>query len=154
MCLFYRLWQNHPTGEFPCATGNKRNFDNQCSIRMGVCLEKSGINTTGWAVRRCWQHKNERGHILAAEELASVLYQKIIPGIKKAEKFSGKEGFEKINGRKGIVFFKNFYGLNLQGDHIDLWNGWRLSSLVSAISIYTPWGSHYDKGEIWFWEVI
>ena len=121
---------------------------------MGECFEKAGVSTARWPVRRCWQHKKEGAHILAAEELANALAQVSVPGAKKVEKFAGNDGFEKIVRRTGIVFFKNFYGPGMQGDHIDLWNGWRLSSLASPISIYTPWGSQYQKGEIWFWEVV
>lgn len=154
MSLFQKLWQHHPTGEFPCSTDGKKNFENQCAIRMGACLAKAGIDTADWPVRRCWQHKKEEAHVLAAEELAHALCRIIVPGMKKVEKFSGKEDFDKIKRRQGIVLFKNFYGPGMQGDHIDLWNGWRLSSLASLISVYTPWGSKYHKGEIWFWEVV
>lgn len=153
MSSFQTLWNNHPTGEFPCSTNGKKNFDNQCAIRMGVCFEKSGIKTKGWPVRHCWQHKHTEGHVLAAEELANALNRVIIPGLKKVEKLSGKESFEKIKNRKGVIFFRNFYGPGMQGDHIDLWNGWRLSALASLMSVYTPWGSSYHKGTIWFWEI-
>jgi hypothetical protein len=152
MSTFDKLWSNHPTGEYPCSTDGKENFDNQCAIRMGECFEKSGISTKSWSVRRCWQHKGALGHILAAEEMANSLTRTVIPGMKKVEKYSGKEGFDKIKNRRGIVFFGNFYGTGMQGDHIDLWNGRRLSSFKSLISIYTPWGSRYEKGAIWFWE--
>ena len=153
MSIFNKLWKNHPTGEFPCSTDGKKNFDNQCAIRMGDCFEKAGISTKNWPARRCWQHKKSESHILAAEELAVALTRVTVVGVKKAEKYSGSDGFEKIKNRKGIIFIKNFYGTGMQGDHIDLWNGWRLSSLMSAISVYTPWGSQYHKGDIWFWEV-
>lgn len=152
MSTFYRLWENHPSGEFPCSTDGKKNFDNQCAIRMGVCFEKAGISTKHWPIRRCWQHQSSGGHILAAEELANALTRVTVPGMKKAEKYTGKDGFEQIKNRRGVIFFRNFYGPGMQGDHIDLWNDWRLSSLASVISVYTPWGSSYDKGLIWFWE--
>ena len=154
MSLFRKLWENHPTGDFPCSTNGKKNFDNQCAIRMGSCFERSGIPTRRWPVRRCWQHKGEDSHILAAEELANTLTKITIPGITIVEKYSGAEGMKRIDNRKGIVFFKDFYGPGMQGDHIDLWNGWRLSSFSSVLSIYTPFGSHYEKGAVWFWETV
>ena len=108
MSTFCRLWENHPTGKFPCSTDGKKNFDNQCAIRMGECFEKAGINTKHWPVRRCWQHKSSGGHILAAEELANALTHVIVPGMKKVEKYPGKDGFEKIKNRRGVIFFNNF----------------------------------------------
>lgn len=154
MSLFHKLWESHPTGEFPCSTSGKKNFENQCAIRMGECFEKAGISTKSWPVRRCWQHKGQGSHILAVEELANALNRVIVSGMGRVTKYPGEEGFEKIKHKRGIVFLRNFYGPGMQGDHIDLWNGWRLSSLLSPISIYTPWGSQYHKGEIWFWPVV
>lgn len=153
MSTFSRLWAHHPTNEFPCATDGQRHFENQCAIRMGVCFERAGISTKQWPVRRCWQHKSSASHVLAAEELAAALNRVVVPGMRAVEKYDGVTGFEKIARRQGVVFFRNFYGPGMQGDHIDLWNGWRLTSLTSLVSIYTPWGSRYNKGSVWFWEV-
>lgn len=153
MSTFQNLWNNHPTGDFPCSSDGKKHFDNQCAIRMGVAFEKSGISTKTWAVARCWHHKIESRHILRAEELANALTQVKVSGMKKVEKYAGKDGFAKMKKRTGIVFFKNYYGAGSQGDHIDLWNGWRLTSLYSPWNIYAGFGDQYDKGDIWFWEV-
>ncbi|ATG96104.1 type VI secretion system (T6SS) effector Tae4 (amidase) [Paracidovorax citrulli] len=68
--------------------------------------------------------------------------------------YTGADGMKRIESRKGIVFFKDFYGPGMQGDHIDLWNGWRLSSFSSIISVHTPFGSHHEKGAVWFWETV
>jgi hypothetical protein len=153
MSIFDKLWEAFPSGK-PCSTNGKANFENQCAIRMGVCLEGAGINTQGWPLRRCWQHKGKERHILAAEELAKTLSLVSTPGIGKVEKYSGEEGFAKIKGRRGIVFFKNYYGQGLQGDHIDLWKGWRTTDLGGSITvIFIQGGGNYKKGEIWFWPV-
>lgn len=121
---------------------------------MGVCLDKSGISTQGWSVRRCWQHKGKERHILAAEELAKALSLGSTPGIGKVEKYTGEEGFSKIKGRRGIVFFKNFWGTGLQGDHIDLWNGWRMTKFFQSVfTVQVMGGGDYKKGEVWFWPV-
>lgn len=119
---------------------------------MGECFEKSGISTKTWAGARCWHHKGNEKHILRAEELANALTQVEVSGMKKVEKYSGKDGFAKIKNRTGIIFFRNYYGPGNQGDHIDLWNGWRITSLDSVIYIYTGLGG-YKNGDIWFWEV-
>lgn len=47
---------------------------------------------------------------------------------------------------------KDFWGTPQVGDHIDLWNGWRLTHFRSILAVYTPLGD-YDKGGLWFWEV-
>jgi hypothetical protein len=55
--------------------------------------------------------------------------------IQKPIKFKGKDGFKKISGKKGINFFKDYYGPGNQGDHIDLWNGTRLTRGLATIGI-------------------
>lgn len=154
MSIFRKLWQSFPSGEFPCSTDGKPNFENQCAIRLGTCFEKAGVSTKGWPVRRCWQHKETGGHILAAEELASALTRVIVPGMGKVEKYSGEEGFSKIKGRTGIVFFRNFYAAGMQGDHIDLWDSWRTTNFwISIGRIQILGGGKYKDGNIWFWPI-
>lgn len=72
--------------------------------------------------------------------------------MKKVEQYSGKDVFGKVKGRTGIVSMKDFWGTPQVGDHIDLWNGWRLTHFRSILAVYTPLGD-YDKGGLWFWEV-
>jgi hypothetical protein len=46
MVTFDQLWKNHPTNlgeQYPCRTLGIGNFDNQCAIRMGVCLKRCGV---------------------------------------------------------------------------------------------------------------
>ena len=85
-----------------------------------------------------------------------------IPGLSgsgKGGKYSGEEVFGKINGRTGIIFFQNYWGL---GNHIDLWNGRRLTALDSWLRIHARigsfgmhslgFGSDLKKAEsVWFW---
>ena len=71
------LWDNHPYPNSPCST---ELFANQCAIRMGAALEKSGIDTTSFNTmyprRRCCSaypslKHHKPGHIMAAQELAN-----------------------------------------------------------------------------------
>jgi len=66
----------------PCS---KKDFPDQCAIRVGVALAKCGFDVTklqiGGKLRFCWQHSKREGHILAAEELANALDRTRIPGI-------------------------------------------------------------------------
>lgn len=49
MLEFKKMWENYPTiqGESaPCKTNGKKNFDDQCAIRLGACLVSCGVDTT------------------------------------------------------------------------------------------------------------
>ncbi len=130
MDMFQTLWQNHPVNKsgdsHPCKDQNGNFcFANQCAICMGIALEDSGISLSSYTGTKCWQHSK---HTLRAEELGEWLktqsdkvgkFQSFKPG-KKAESF--------IQGKRGIVLFRNFWGSNNQGDHIDLWNGSELAN--------------------------
>lgn len=152
MISFDKLWDNHPTGEFPCkdARGNKA-YENQCAIRMGVAFDKAGVGTKSFNGARCW-HSHKPPHILRAEELANWLKGPFSP-FKTVEIFEAKKGFDRISGRTGVIFFKDYYGPNSQGDHIDLWNGSRLTELLSWFEFTFRNGRHYEKATVWFWPV-
>ena len=68
--------------------------------------------------------------------------------------FKAVTGFSSISGEKGIIFFKDYYGPNSQGDHIDLWNGSRLTKFVSWFEFGIRDGRHYAKADVWFWPVF
>jgi hypothetical protein len=72
-----------------------------------------------------------------------------------------------LNHIQGIIFFKDFWQRtvngnketfrNRSGDHIDLWNGSRLTDWRTwfAISSVLNTGGVYGKSkEIWFWRVL
>jgi len=49
MITFKKLWESHPSinGEKnPCTTNGKKNFNDQCAIRVGVALSICGIDTS------------------------------------------------------------------------------------------------------------
>jgi len=70
MVKFEQLWSNYPEGD-PCDAKGKNGdklFGNQCAIRLGYAMKKSGINfTTFPKKRKCWVHPAS-DHILAAAE--------------------------------------------------------------------------------------
>lgn len=131
---FETLWSNYPGGA-PCDGKNDRGdlaFSDQCAIRVGVALKNSGATFNSYPKNgKCWfGHDN---HILRAEELAAWL--KSAPrfcGWQKPEEVAGQTWQEKINGRTGIIFFKDYWQREgergASGDHIDLWNGSRLTA--------------------------
>jgi len=175
MVTFNTLWNNHPQGIFspnatPCQTKGKEHFTNQCAIRVGVAMQKSGIDTTKFNhVQRCWFHPELAGHIIRAEELANALHKQrtIVPGLRSREKIAPK-GFEnEIKNRTGIIFFKDYFlrkgeiTRNRSGDHIDFWNGSRLPSIGSWARIHSRFvanilrdfdhSDYHESKEIWFW---
>lgn len=121
--LFEELWQNHPTtrgNNAPCQTGGTSNFDNQCAIRMGVALGRSGISLSGYDGAYCW-HGHGQDHILRVEELIDWLQrQNTALGTPTVHRSVTSANFA---NKVGVVAFINFYGTGNQGDHIDLWDG-------------------------------
>ena len=140
--LFDQLWLNHPGDEFPC---DKKTFPNQCAIRMGVALEKSGVNTSTFDIkypnRRCYSgFKHTPRHILAAQELANWMKseKKIFGEVVNVDKTQPNKA---LKGKKGIVFIKDGWG---PVDHIDVWNG---------VAMRGGETNYFSAGkEIWFWE--
>jgi hypothetical protein len=102
--------------------------------------------------------------------LANALNKLPIPGIKSGLKVNPSDFRSVLNGKKGIIFFKDYWQRtisgkkesfrNRTGDHIDLWNGFRLAHSRSIVQMYLRIGSfglgsdHSQSKEIWFWEVL
>jgi hypothetical protein len=169
MVTFKQLWENHPTvkGEGnPCSS----EFTNQCAIQMGTCLFRAGVKSIP-GVQTCWLkgHKGA-GHYLLAEELANGLRRATIPGILPAKEISSPDFHTSILGRTGIIFFKDYWQRkingkvesfrNRSGDHIDLWNGSRMTDTLSwarirfGIVIPGIWSDLEDSRSIWFWNIL
>jgi len=183
---FKKLWNNHPTvtgNENPCTTNGKPNFPDQCAIQVGVALSVCGVNTAKIpGVRHCGHHNKSDGHVLAAEELAWGLKSFPVPGVGKIQEISSTEFPEVLREKKGIIFFKDYWQRtvngkkqnfrNRSGDHIDLWDGNRMTSPGSWAETLHAWarvhariggfGLHSigfysdleDSKAIWFWQVI
>ena len=161
MALFAKLWDNYDEG-FPCSTKGVRNYPNQCAIRIGATFVAVGVSLKNVNVTMCDYHPKSAGHTLRARELAEALSRRVISNIGATEKYNGKDDWlPKISSRTGIVYFKHYYTIpgtpngNLNGDHIDLWkrkqikDGWN-----SFWRLTVRDGGAYNKGEIWFWEII
>ena len=161
---FSNLWKNYPDVDAPC---NKA-FSNQCAIRVGAALAKSGVVTTQLVpkARHCWFHDTNEGHVLAAAELAEGLNKKSVPGIQKAESLTPTNFKSKISGRSGIIYFENYWQREtdkkgqMTGDHIDLWNGSRITDWSSWIRIQMGivipgvWSDLEASQRVIFWRVM
>lgn len=164
---FSDLWDKHPTNlgiQAPCRTHGVSNFENQCAIRMGVCLRDAGVlpaqisgaKTCNWA--RNTGHEGGDMHFIRAKELGNALARARVDGLSGTVKLTNPADFaDELNGRTGIIFFNGYWWRNTDttrptGDHIDLWNGWRTTA-----KMLLPWfgwlGGYEKSGEIWFWEV-
>lgn len=163
MVKFKKLWDSYPD-EPPC---NKKDFSDQCAIKVGSALAKCGVKTTLLVKksRHCWHHNVSEGHTLAAEELAAGLKKVKIEGIGKALEIKPEKFKSQLAGKKGIVFFKDYWLRSADkperptGDHIDLWNGSRLTDWKTWIRIQFGlvipgvWSDLEKSKKILFWQV-
>jgi hypothetical protein len=107
---------------------------------------------------------------IRAEELAAWLKKGNIPGLPvTAETVTGSNCQSKIGNRKGIVYFADYWlrpgETKPSGDHIDLWNGSRLtaSGLAGSLVTIARFGLGIEAGpgfsdlgksnSIVFWEI-
>lgn len=101
---------------------------------------------------KCWfGHAN---HVIRAQELADWLSTGVALGApKKYSRGNAKQYDFKslvlndINGRSGIVFFRNFWGTGNQGDHIDVWNG----IFMSGNNMHHDYAGRSEQ--VWFWSI-
>ncbi len=154
MATFDDLWNNHPTSgvgpypydSLPCRQPNGQPwYLHQCAPRLSVCLTRSGISLAKFSGGWCLRH--DKQHAKAAYPLAYYLmHHKDTPW---PEVIKNNAQRNLINSsqfliRKGIVFFSNFWGTNNQDDHIDLWNGTRMT--------YGDNNYFSRSQEVWFWD--
>jgi hypothetical protein len=163
MSLFPFLRANYPKDD-PCDARNEKGellFKNQCAIRVGHALKKSGISLGSFPpTRKCWIHKNQ-DHILAAKELADWLDKGVSSQIAKSRDITGESWRSKVLDKKGIICFEDYYPASngSGGDHIDLWDGSSLTGLGSWLrtrfSIVVPgyWSDFRKAKRIRFFEV-
>lgn len=152
--LFDQLWRNHPALQSPpviapCATGDTANFDNQCAIRLGLCLINSGISLASYPGTCCW-YGHGKTHPIRVEELMKWLNSEDVrfvgyAEISKRDKQGRQKSADAYKGLCGIVACRNFWGTNNQGDHIDLWDG---STMAHGASDYFG-----RSEEIWSWKM-
>lgn len=134
---FDALWSAYVKGTVCDAKNDKGEllFSNQCAIRVSHALKKCGVTFKSYPKKRkCWVHPDE-DHCLAAKELADWLELQPFVGCKKAEVISGENWRDKVAGRTGIICFEDYYTPSggSGGDHIDLWNGSRMTDLTSGL---------------------
>ena len=165
---FETIWNNYPSSD-PCVdakTGKvPAGFSNQCAIRVGYALEKSGVSFASFHGNRCPCGPKTGGMVAGAQELANWLGPKRFAGCPNAENYTGKDAFDKMAGRTGIVFFSHYWqregetGTTRTGDHIDLWNGSRLTAYSSWARVHLGiawdglWSDFRRAARVQFWPI-
>lgn len=166
---FEDLWKNHPhvTGEGSVL--DERTYENQCAINVAAALIRAGVSIESFKGARSWQ-KDKPKYPIRAQELANWLAEppKGIPF--PPWKFTGERIYNPrtketvydqapVKSGTGILFYQNYWGPGLQGDHIDLWNGSRLTDTTSWLRIrfhvVVPgmWSDFLKSSSIWFWSI-
>lgn len=159
---FADLWANHPSNKNernPCQTNGKKNYENQCVIRLGVSLTSSGISLENYPGAFCW-HGHGKQHPLRVEghsgrrEMKEWLNSDDASFVGQAEiSRRHAEGTQRTHadyaGRQGIVVFRNFWARlgqsSYRGDHVDLWDGTRIAGGDN---------DYFERSEeIWFWDM-
>jgi hypothetical protein len=176
---FATLWAGYPSSPpyvDPTTGKPPPGYSNQCAIKVSVAIHNAGIEMKSFRAKDKIL-VNGKNTAALAESLAEWLKQMPFCGLpQRPESVAGKDWETKIKGRTGIVFFANYWkrtpeAKTATGDHIDLWNGSRLtaSGLVgtaTTVARYLGLRSFHPPGledlgysdlanssEILFWEI-
>lgn len=130
---FARVWAAYP-GDHPFvdSKGNTpKGFENQCAIKVSVALTGAGQVLKGFPGAMVTVHGARLA--IRAEELAAWLRAGAPAALRRNHKLiTGSDWQDKIKGQTGIVFFQDYWlrpgEKHATGDHIDLWNGARLTA--------------------------
>jgi len=175
---FAKLWESYPS-IYPFVDPNTGKpppgYENQCAIKVSVAIHGVGVEMKSF--RGAAERVNGLPAALLASQLAAWLKQQPFCGLPKTpENVTGADWQDRIGGRTGIIYFADYWARNDSersrgkptGDHIDLWNGARLTatgrSFFSTLGRRLGFGSiaggrswgYSDLGrssEILFWEI-
>jgi hypothetical protein len=167
---FEKLWDGYP-GSKPyvdAKTGDPpKGFENQCALKVSVALHAAGVDMRTFD----GAHVLLKGRRAAvrAEQLAAWLGRARIAGVAPARDIAGEHWQDRVKGKTGILFFADYWlregEKHPSGDHIDLWNGSRLtaSGLEGTLVTVLRFGLGVNSGpgfsdlgkakKILFWEI-
>jgi hypothetical protein len=123
---FAQLWDAYPKFD-PCSG----HYKDQCAARLGESLRGCGIEGLSFKGARCTV--DHPGHMLRAAEVSDWLHRRPFAGCPAPSSLNAKTWDKDISGSTGIIFFSGYWhrdsdGPNVTtGNHIDLWNGQRLT---------------------------
>lgn len=171
---FDKLWNNYEDikGSHPNNETNRDFFSNYCAINLSHALQNTGITLNSFNGVTCWgceSIENNNQHAIRAQELADWLLHSNINGLSSVVTLTGDNFKDYISGKKGIVFFKDYWqretdtDTNRTGDHIDLWDGSNLASnnffenwfRFAFPELVEAFGSSnlYVSKQVLFWEI-
>jgi hypothetical protein len=172
---FSKLWDNYDNIKGThLLNENKEDFSNYCAINLSHALLNTGIILNNFKGVKCWgckNIKNNKKHAIRAQELANWLKNDSsnINGIEEPVFLTGNNFENFIDGKKGIIFFKDYWqrdsdiGTNRSGDHIDLWDGNELAGSTwfwTRFRLNLPWVAERfgssdlsRSSEVIFWEI-
>ena len=130
---FADLWAAYPNGDLyldPETGAPPKGYENQCAIKLSASIHGAGVEMKSF--KSATITIEGRRLAIRAKELASWLKLQPFCGLPtRPENITGKDWQERVRGKTGITFFGDYWlrpGEKLpSGDHIDLWNGNRLS---------------------------
>ncbi|KRB79932.1 T6SS effector amidase Tae4 family protein [Noviherbaspirillum sp. Root189] len=158
MVAFSELWRNHPKVKGDAPVLDPTAYPNQCAINLYAALVRSGFNVKTFTGVFSWQ-KEKPKYAICAQELANWLARPSILN-SKMQKLTGKDAFDSMTSKAGIVFFQHYWGPDEQGGHVDLWNGSRLTDWTSWIRIHANmnipgvWSDYKKAKSVWFWPIL
>lgn len=139
---FAALWAGYPSSPpyvDPKTGKPPPGYANQCAIKVSVAIHSAGIDMKSYTAKDKVL-VNGKNTAAVAENLSAWLKQMPFCGLPKTpENITGTDWQAKIKGRTGIVFFANYWKRHEKekmpsGDHIDLWNGSRLTGNAANIA--------------------
>ena len=161
------LWKNYPDKDWMMAKCRNKQadaeeaFSDYCAILLSECLIRSGANISVYKGNKCWSHSGPK-HILLAEDLAKGLSTNPPDFLSKRENVSASSFQSDLNGRSGVIFFKDYWQrgnekfANRSGDHIDLWHNNKITggSMLyrSIIELFGFVSDLNNSKTVWFWE--
>lgn len=184
---FKDLWASYPTSPpyvDPKTGKPPAGYSNQCAIKVSAAIHGAGIEMKSFTAKVIGVETQSFGKVVIdgkntatlASQLAMWLKLQPFCGLpQQPENLTGEDWGKKIKGRTGVVYFADYWMRSTDkekrptGDHIDLWNGARLtaSGLVGSVMTMarylgqrsflpgSDWG-YSDLGSsktILFWEV-
>lgn len=151
---FSALWSAYPnTTPYTDPKTNEapKGYENQCAIKVSVALARVGVKLTTF--RGATVQVNGDRAAIRAEQLAAWLKAGNISGLPAvAETVTGSDWRSKLVNRRGIVYFADYWlrpgESRPSGDHIDLWNGSRLtaSGLAGTLVTIARFGMGIEAG--------
>lgn len=146
---FADLWEHYP-GKPPYVdptTGKPPpGFSNQCAIKVSVAIHGAGIEMKSFTTKVIGVDPKDFGRVeingkntaTLAAQLAMWLKKQPFCGLpQQPENITGENWEKKVKGRAGIVYFADYWMRSDDrkdrptGDHIDLWNGSRMTHNVA-----------------------